>query len=268
MVDIHCHILPGIDDGATSMEVSCAMADMAIADGITHVIGTPHASPEHTFSLARNLELCQALRDELQAKFAGQITLATGCDFHLSFDNLQDIRQEAHRYTLNQKSYLLVEFADYSIPPSLDQALHELQLAGLKPIVTHPERNPLIRAQPERLYKWLRQGCYVQITGQSLLGRWGESAKAAANEWLDLGAVHFVASDAHNTTSRPLKLRETYEMIAKARGEDAARGLLVENPLAAFEGRGLPWVPELAEDLGWDDAPEAAPKKKKRFWFF
>jgi protein-tyrosine phosphatase len=264
MVDIHCHILPGIDDGATSLEVSCAMAEMAIADGITHVVGTPHASPEHAFSLARNLEL----RDELQAKFAGQITLATGCDFHLSFDNLQDIRTDAQRYTLNQKSYLLVEFADYSIPPALDQALHELQLAGLKPIVTHPERNPLIRAQPERLYRWLRQGCYVQITAQSLLGRWGESAKAAANEWLDAGAVHFVASDAHNTSSRPLKLRETYELIAEGRGEDVARALLVENPLAAFEDRGLPWVPQLADEVGWEDSAGAAAKKKKRFWFF
>jgi protein-tyrosine phosphatase len=147
MVDIHCHILPGIDDGSPSLEVSCAMAEMAIADGVTHVIGTPHASPEHAFSVARNL----ALRDALQAKFAGQLTLATGCDFHLSYDNLQDIRTDAFRYTLNQKSYLLVEFADYSIPPTMDQALHELQLAGLKPIVTHPERNPLIRAQPEPL---------------------------------------------------------------------------------------------------------------------
>ncbi len=268
MVDIHCHILPGIDDGATSLEVSCAMAEMAIADGVTHVIGTPHASPEHTFSLARNLALCQEIRDQLQAKFAGQLTLATGCDFHLSFENLQDIRKDAFRYTLNQKSYLLVEFADYSIPPSMDQALHELHLAGLRPIVTHPERNPLIRAQPERLYRWLRQGCYAQITAQSLLGRWGESAQAAANDWLDAGAVHFVASDAHNTASRPLKLRETYDLLAKARGEEVARALLVENPLAAFEDRPLPWVPQLADDLGWEDSAGATPKKKKRFWFF
>jgi protein-tyrosine phosphatase len=264
MVDIHCHILPGIDDGSPSLEVSCAMAEMAIADGVTHVIGTPHASPDHTFSLARNHEL----RDELQAKFAGQITFATGCDFHLSFENLQDIRHESFRYTLNQKSYLLVEFADYSIPPSMDQALHELQLAGLHPIVTHPERNPLIRAQPERLYRWLRQGCYAQVTAQSLLGRWGESAQAAANEWLDAGAIHFLASDAHNTTSRPLKLKETYELIAKARGEDVARALLVDNPLAAFEDRPIPWVPELADSLGWEDSAGAQPRKKKRFWFF
>jgi protein-tyrosine phosphatase len=264
MVDIHCHLLPGLDDGSKSLEESCAMAEMAIEDGITHVIGTPHASPEHAFDLERN----RRLRDELQAKFQGRLTLATGSDFHLSFENLQDIRHDCWRYTLNQKSYLLVEFADYSIPPSMDQALHELQLAGLHPIVTHPERNPLIRTQPERLFKWLRQGCYVQVTAQSLLGRFGPAAQEMTNVWLDAGAVHFVASDAHNTTSRPLRLQEAYQHLAKTRGEEVARALLVDNPLAAFEDRPVPWVPELADDVGWEDSAGATPRRKKRFWFF
>lgn len=264
MIDIHCHILHAIDDGAESLEMACAMAEMAIADGITHVIGTPHASQNHAFLP----ELVKERRNELQAKVEGRLTLATGCDFHLSFENLQDIRQEPSRFTLNQKCYLLVEFAEYSIPPSLDQALHQLQLAGLRPVITHPERNPLIRAQPERLFHWLQQGCYSQITAQSLLGRFGKAAQDSAERWLDGGAIHFLASDAHNTTSRPLKLKETYDLVAKRRGEDVARALLVENPLAAFEGRSLPYVPELAEDLGATIAGARTLKKKKRFWFF
>jgi protein-tyrosine phosphatase len=264
MIDIHCHILPGLDDGAESTEVACAMAEMAIADGITHVIGTPHASPEYKFVP----ELVRQRRDEIQARFEGRIVLATGCDFHLSFENLQDIRQNATRFTLNQKNYLLVEFADFSIPPSLDQALHELQLAGLHPIVTHPERNPLIRAQPERLFKWLRQGCYVQVTAQSLLGRFGRSAQEAAEGWLDAGAVHFLASDAHNVTSRPLRLKEAFDLLAKTRGEDVARALLVENPLAAFEGRPLPWVPELADGMDREHSGARGTHRRKRFWFF
>jgi len=261
MIDIHCHILPGLDDGADSLETACAMAEMAVADGITHVIGTPHASPAHVF----NPQLIRQRRDELQARFEGRLTLATGCDFHLSFENLQEIRHDAERFTLNQKNYLLVEFADYSIPPSLDQALHELQLAGLRPIITHPERNPLIRAQPERLYKWLRQGCYAQVTAQSLLGRFGEAAQEMTNVWLDAGAVHFLASDAHNVTSRPLRLKEAFDRVAETRGEDVARALLVENPLAVFEGRPIPWVPELPDDA---DMNGAGVHKKKRFWFF
>lgn len=259
MVDIHCHILPRLDDGADSFETACAMAEMAIEDGITHVIGTPHAHQDHAFVP----ETIRERRDELQARFEGRLTFATGCDFHLSFENLQDIRHDSWRFTLNQKNYLLVEFADYSIPPSLDQSLHELQLAGLHPIVTHPERNPLIRTHPERLYKWLQQGCYAQITAQSLLGKFGNSAREMSEVWLDAGAVHFIASDAHNTTSRPLRLKAAYDLVAETRGEDIARALLVDNPRAVFDGQPLPWVPDLP-----DDADMQGAAKRKRFWFF
>jgi protein-tyrosine phosphatase len=261
MVDIHCHILPALDDGSDSIETSCVMAEMAIEDGITHVIATPHASQSYAFVP----ELIRERLNELQARLQGRLTLATGCDFHLSFENLMDIRHDPERFTLNQKNYLLVEFADYSIPPSLDHALHELQLAGLRPIITHPERNPLIRSQPERLYKWLRQGCYAQVTAQSLLGKFGEAAQEIARVWLDTGAIHFLASDAHNLTSRPLRLKETFDWVAQTRGEDVARALLVNNPLAVFEGRPLPWVPELPDDA---ELGGTASRKRKRFWFF
>src|SRR5271154_1707321 len=262
MVDIHCHILPELDDGSESLEMSIEMGEMAIADGITHVIGTPHAHPKFPFVP----ELVMKRRDELQARFEGRLTIATGCDFHLSFENLQEIRHLPSRYTLNQKNYLLVEFADYSIPPSMDQALHGLHLAGIQPIITHPERNPLIRAKPERLFRWLRQGCYAQVTGQSLLGKFGKAAQEVAEEWIGMNAVHFLASDAHNLTSRPLRLKEVFDHVAKKRGEDVAKALLVDNPLAVFEGKPLPWVPEMDEDIGL--SPGATPRKRKRFWFF
>ena len=265
MVDIHCHILPGLDDGAESLEIAQAMGEMAIADGSTHVIGTPHANQNYRFSPRTIRER----RDELQAIFAGRLIIATGCDFHLSFENLQDIKYDPSRYTLNQKSYLLVEFADYSIPPSIDQSLHELHLAGLHPIITHPERNPLIRTQPERLYKWLGQGCYAQITAQSLWGKFGKSAQETAEQWLSAGAVHFIASDAHNVTSRPPRLKETFDRVASAEGEEIARALLVDNPLAAFEGRPLPYVADLPDDLVPNDSgPQPQQRRRKRFWFF
>jgi protein-tyrosine phosphatase len=263
MIDIHCHVFPGMDDGAESMEVACAMAETAIEDGVTHIIGTPHANGTYRF----DPELVKRRRDEIQARFEGRLLFASGCDFHLSFENLQDIRHDPSRYTLNQRNYLLVEFADYSIPPSLDEALHQLQLQGLQPVITHPERNPLIRSQPERLVRWLRQGCYAQLTAQSLLGQFGEAAREMAEHWLDARAVHFIASDAHNVTTRPLRLKEAFDRMAKTRGEDVARALLVDNPLAAFEGRELPYVPELADDAG---TRRSKPRghRRKRFWFF
>jgi protein-tyrosine phosphatase len=259
MIDIHCHILPKLDDGAESDEISVAMAEMAVEEGVTHIICTPHSNSRYTFQP----DLIKQRRDELQARYAGKITFATGCDFHLSFENLQAIRETPTRYTLNQKNYLLVEFADYSIPPALDQALHDLQLAGLTPIITHPERNPLIRTKPERLFQWLRHGCYAQVTAQSINGKFGRTAQETAEKWLAAGVFQFIASDAHNVSSRPLRLKETYEYVAREYGEELAHAVLVDNPLAAFEGRPLPCVPELAED-----GNSTSGQKRKRFWFF
>jgi protein-tyrosine phosphatase len=261
MIDIHCHILNGLDDGPDEIETSWAMAESAIEDGVTHIIATPHANGTWPFVP----DVIKRKHDEMQARFEGKLTFATGCDFHLSFDNLEDIRHDSWRFTLNQKNYLLVEFADFSIPASLDQALHNLQLAGLRPIVTHPERNPLIRSQPERLYHWLQQGCLVQVTAQSLSGRFGKLAQEASQRWLAAGAVHFIASDAHNTTSRPLRLREAFEWVRDTHGEEVARAVMIDNPRAAFDGTPPVWVPEVIEE---DVVGKEGSSHKKRPWFF
>ncbi len=256
MVDVHSHILFGLDDGAKTLEDSLAMAESAIADGITHVVGTPHASSEHAFDFSR----VQAVRDAVAQKLDGRLTLATGCDFHLNPENLQAIRKDSAPYCINQKDYLLLEFNEFSIPPAMDQTLHELQLAGLRPIITHPERNAILRSHPDRLMNWLRLGCFSQITAGSLSGVFGPGAKEDAWNWIARGLVHFVSSDAHNTVRRPLKLKFAYDSIAAQLGEETARALLIENPLAAFNGDPLPYVPEIEE-------PEER-RKRKRFLFF
>jgi protein-tyrosine phosphatase len=235
MVDIHCHILPGLDDGAPTLEVALQMAEMAVAEGITHVIATPHANSQFPFVP----ELIRERQKELQSQIGGRLTLATGCDFHLSYENLRDIREHRAKYTLNQKNYLLVEFADFAIPPAIEQELHQLQLVGIRPIITHPERNPLIRSQPERLLQWMRQGCYVQVTALSFLARFGGAAKQFVEMLLERDGIHFVASDAHNTTSRPLKLREAFDRVAALKGNAAAEALLRDNPQAALDGAPL-----------------------------
>lgn len=259
MVDIHCHLLPGLDDGPDSLEESVRMAEMAIADGITHVVATPHANDEYSFSP----ELVRQRRDEIQHRVGDRLVLATGCDLHLSFENLQDVQQYPDRYTLNQRNYLLVELDDFALPPAMDEALHQLQLARLCPIITHPERNGLIRAQPERLYRWIHQGCYVQVTAQSLLGRFGQATKRVVETWLDASCIHFFASDAHDLNSRPLRLREAFDAVARRRGEEVAQALFQDNPLAAFEGRPLPFVPEPPDEAGGRKY-----RRRKRFFFF
>jgi protein-tyrosine phosphatase len=255
MVDVHCHILPGIDDGPATLEESLAMAESAIADGITQVVATPHSSSEYHFDFAR----VRRIRDELQSRIGNRLQLATGCDFHLDPENLASLRQDPSAYCLNQHDYLLVEFNEISIPPGMDQTLHEIQLAGLRPVVTHPERNRILLAHPERLKKWARQGCFVQVTGGSLTGTFGAAAQRDALKWIREGLVHFVASDAHNTRKRPLRLRPAYDAVLGQFGEEKARALFLDNPMAAFEGRELPHVPEIEEEK---------PPRRKRFFFF
>lgn len=256
MVDLHCHILPGLDDGPQSIEESLLMAESAIADGITHVVATPHASSTFPFEYGRVRER----RDALQRLVGERLTLATGCDFHLNPENLAALKQDAARFCINQKDYLLVEFNEISIPPAMDQTLHELQLAGLRPVITHPERNAILRAQPERLAKWVRQGCHAQVTGGSLTGVFGPVAREIALFWIGIGLIHFVSSDAHNTRGRPLKLRPACDVVRKTFSEEKARALFVDNPLAAFEGRALPHVPEVPDDI--------SRRRRKRFFFF
>ena len=254
MVDLHCHILSGMDDGAKSAEESLAMAEMAIADGITHVVATPHSSSEYRFDFAA----VQRAAAELQKAVGERLTLATGCDFHLNPENLAALKKSAANFCIHQKDYLLVEFNEFSIPPGIDQIIYEIQLAGVRPIITHPERNGIMRAQPERFEKWIRNGCYAQVTGGSLTGTFGPGAKQTSLTWIARGLVHFVASDAHNLTGRPQQLRAAYDLVRSEFGKEKAEALLVENPMAAFEGRPLPHVPEISE----------AQPKKKRFLFF
>jgi protein-tyrosine phosphatase len=256
MVDVHCHLLPGLDDGPDTMEESLAMAETAIADGITHVVATPHSNNKFWFDFAR----VHRLRDELLAQVGDRLKVATGCDFHLSPENLSSLRKDSRSYCINQRDYLLLEFNEISIPPSMDQTLHEIQLARLRPIITHPERNAILLAHPERLRDWVRRGCFAQVTGGALTGVFGSVARQNALEWIREGIIHFVASDAHNNRNRPLRLQAAYDVVEGQFGEEKARALFLENPLAAFEGRDLPHIPEVEE--------KTPSPKRKRFFFF
>ncbi len=256
MVDLHCHILPGLDDGPATMEESMLMAESAIADGITYLVATPHSSNEYSFDFAR----VRQLRDELQATIGDRLTIATGCDFHLNPENLESLRKDAPHYCINQRDFLLLEFNEFSIPPSMDQTLHQIQLAGVQPVITHPERNGILRSRPERLKKWVQQGCFAQVTGGALTGGFGVGAQQVALRWIGEGLIHFVASDAHNTRTRPLRLQPAYNLVVRQFGEEKARALFQDNPLAAFEGRSLPHIPEIEDEL--------PPRRRKRFFFF
>ena len=236
MVDIHHHLLPGLDDGAKDLETSVAMAKLAVADGITHIVCTPHANGHFAF----DPEVNRAKTHELRARLAEEnipLTLGSGCDFHLSFDNVKRAQREPARYSINGLGYLLVEVPDYGLPPGLTETFYELQLGGLTPILTHPERNPTLQKEPERMKEWLRGGLLIQVTADSLTGHKGKQAQRMALKLVEDRWVHFLATDAHNTTSRPPRMREAHDLVATKFGASYAHALCLTNPTAVFLGK-------------------------------
>ena len=213
---------------------------MAAADGITHLVATPHSNYRYPFDPVVN----RGKRDELQQQIGDSLTLLLGCDFHLSYENLEAVRLDPARFTINGKQFLLVEFADTNIPPNMDQIFFELIGHRLAPIITHPERNPLLSRDLEQIRKWIDAGCLVQVTAASFLGRFGKRAHESALQMLRRQMVHFIASDAHDTQSRPPLLSEARQTIAAEQGEEVAAALSETNPRAVIEGRPLPWLPE------------------------
>jgi len=252
MVDIHSHILPGLDDGAQTLEDSLEMLRIAVAGGTTDIVATPHANSEFNFQP----DLIAEKVAELSAA-APNIRIHSGCDFHLAYENIHDALEHPTTYTINHKNYLLVEFSDLIIFNTTADIFHQLLAAGMIPVVTHPERNWLLQKRLEALGTWVADGACLQVTAQSLLGRFGRRAKDFAEKLMKQGLVHFIASDAHDIKDRTPDLRQAWEYVARKYGEDRAEKLFVTNPAATLKGERLPAVQ-------FDAEPE--PRKWYRFW--
>ena len=240
MIDIHCHILPKVDDGSKSWDMSLEMCRMAADDGIEHIVATPHANERYEYNrqhLASNLEYLRVL--------AGQTPrLSLGCDFHLSYDNLQEVLVSPERFTIEDTHYLLVELSNYSVPVQLDECFTRLRERGVTAVITHPERNPILQQTPERVLQWVELGCAVQVTASALTGSWGDGVRTTAKWLLKHDAVHVLASDAHDGVYRTPVLSAGRTAAAELCGQDIARALVEDNPLAIISGKPLPYFPE------------------------
>lgn len=228
-VDIHCHLLPGIDDGAADWEQALAMARIAAADGIAAVVATPHQLGNYGHNRA---EAIRRLVDQLQASLERHgipLTVVPGADVRIEPELVRKVR-EGEVLTLSGRSrYVLLELPHELYVP-LDGLLGEMQRAGLVGILSHPERNLGILARPQLAESLVDAGCLMQVTAGSLMGTFGPQVQAAAERMLTRGLVHFLATDAHSPKSRRPLMRRAFDRAAELVGLDAARELCCRNP--------------------------------------
>lgn len=239
MVDIHSHILPEVDDGPKSWDVCVAMCKAAAADGIEHMVATPHANDRYHY----DREYLKGLLARLQELMGNSLKLGLGCDFHLSYENVQDALANPGRYVIGETRYLLVEFSNYGIPQNATDSFTRLGDVGITVIITHPERNPILRENLQRVVEWAEQGCVVQMTGSALTGFWGERTRRAAQWLLESQAVHVLATDAHDLEKRVPILSTAREAAAEMCGEEIADALVESNPRAIVNNQPLPYFP-------------------------
>jgi protein-tyrosine phosphatase len=222
-----------MDDGAPTPDVSLEMLRIAAESGTTEIVATPHSNGEFEYQ--------PALIDEriahLNEKMGGAPQIYRGCDLHLSFDNITEAVENPTKFSINGKRYVLVECSDLHISGSMSKILDRLLAIDLIPIVTHPERNPILQKEPDRVARWVDLGCLVQVTALSVLGGFGKRALASANHFFSKGLVHVIASDAHDPVHRHPRLDEAFQAVSARYGREMAQTLFVDNPGRIVRGQ-------------------------------
>jgi protein-tyrosine phosphatase len=255
MIDIHCHILPGLDDGPDELEETLEMCRLSLADGITEIVATPHLYQgmfdTDRESILRTYEkVCEALDAS-----GIPLKLHIGADLHLTPELVKKI-EEREALTLNHGRYFLLELPHRLLPPNLNELISDLVSIGLVQIITHPERNEAVLRKEEAFLELLRSGALCQVTAMSVTGEFGKECEHFACSLIEAGAAHFIASDAHSTGWRGPGLSGALQVAGQIVGEEAAGRLVREHPQAVLSGGDI------------DHVEVTRLPKRKKFWFF
>ena len=257
MLDIHSHILWGLDDGSQDLDTSIGLARMAADKGTTSIFATPHvlASAQHIPWETITAKTAQ-LNAELQ-KQGINLTVYPGAELEMNWDMVDLIKDGSSDYCLAGSDYLLVELPFQMIPPYADEFIYQMQLRGKNPIIAHPARHMKLMAHPEIIRKWLDKGVLLQCNGGSFTGYFGHHVQANAQMLLRNNIVHFIGSDAHRLEGRNTDLTGAKAEIERLRGAAVAEELTQTNPQQILDNKIIiPTVPKTIE----------TDTEKKGFW--
>ena len=244
MIDLHCHILPNVDDGPGSLEESLGMAAHAVEDGIHTVVATPHAlNGLHSNPSKKIIADVSALQDALSQNHI-DLKLYPGADVHLCPDMVKKIKI-GEACTLNgDGKYIILELPSSTLPAGVKDEIFALKMNGITPIISHPERNSNIQQDPNILYDFICMGALGQVTAMSLTGEFGKLAGNMANVLLKQRLIHIIASDAHSIQDRPPALSEAVQKAAEIlKSYDEAERMVTDVPLTILAGA-APETPE------------------------
>lgn len=244
MIDLHCHILPGLDDGANTLYEAVEMARMAEEDGIRKIVATPHLfRGEFT---PKDLGLIEEKKQEFVKaleKMNINIEVFTGAEVHISHNLIDKIKKNRGFLVINQSSYMFVEFPSEHVFSGVKDLFFNLMSEGITPVITHPERNSIFIRNPSLLYELVQMGAFCQANSGSFMGLYGIRSQQAVYKFLELGLVHFIASDCHNTRSIIPKLSEAVVRASEVVGEANAAALVMDNPQAVLDNQEIPYFP-------------------------
>jgi protein-tyrosine phosphatase len=256
MIDIHCHLLPNLDDGPESLEETMEMCRMAAADGIKVIVATPHQQDGvHNTPAEAILKKVQSVTAFLK-RAQINLQLLPGADVRVDVDTGEKIMRGEILSVNNTKRYFLLEFPAHSIPPNIDKLIFNLLLKNITPILTHPERIFEVQENPNRVYELVSMGVLSQITAMSVTGEFGAKAKQCARTLLKHNLVHLIATDAHSANHRPPILSQAVKVISRLLDEERAHEMVTRIPLQIVRGEPVQLL--------------APPLKiqRKLFWFF
>lgn len=234
MIDLHCHMLPAIDDGAGDVETSLAMARMAVEDGIRITACTPHIMPgvyeNRGPDIRAAIDRLQKVLDESDIP----LKLVTGADVHIAPDLVHGLKT-GRILSLNDSRYFLFEPPHHIAPPRLEQLCFDVMSAGYMPLITHPERLTWIESHYDVIKQMAHGGAWIQITAGAVTGRFGRRPKYWSERMLDEGMVHILATDAHNLRNRSPNLSHARDLIAERLGEQAAIDMVLTRPQGVLD---------------------------------